>query len=450
VALRLLDPQDMSIVHGTRVLVAGAGLAGLCAARELAAAGCAVTILEARDRPGGRVRTLRTELAAEVHAELGGEFVDAEHKELRKLIDGCGLRLVRVLSHGFTHRFHDDAGEPRVSRNAPWDELGEYLAPLTRCYKAARGDTKADVVRELSSFSLREWLRRQEAPSSVHAMADAIRGFFLADPEELSVLPVVEQLARSGSPARTEMYRIAGGADRLVDALHRSTPAQLLLQTPLRAIDQAADRVVAHVDDPQGHRQTLEADAIVVTLPAATLRDVEIRPALPDDQRRAIQRLAYGRATKAIVMTAGDIFGGRRARAFATDGAIGAFWDGADGEPHDRAGIVTFLAGGSASRELRMRAQAGGEQLLSTLCWLGRPPRHLARVEWVSWEDDPWARGGYAFLDPGFDPAWRPLLSRRAGRILFAGEHTSENWQGYMNGAVESGLRAARDLLRPQ
>jgi monoamine oxidase len=449
----------MPLVHGTRVLVAGAGLAGLCAARELAAAGCAVTILEARDRPGGRVRTLRADLPEGVHAELGGEFVDAvEHKELRALIDGFGLRLVRVLSHGFTHRFRDDAGEFRVSRTAPWDALGDQLAPLARRYKAARGDTNAEVVRELSSFSLREWLRRRQAPASVHAMADAIRGFFLADPDELSVLPVIEQLARNGSPAQTGLYRIAGGADRLIDALHHATPARLLLHTPLRAIDQAADRVVAHVDDRQGHRQTLEADAIVVTLPASTLRDVEIRPSLPDDQQRAIQRLAYGRATKAVVVTAGDIFAGRRARAFATDGGVGAFWDGADGEPHVQSGVVTFLAGGSASRELRMRAQSGGEQLLSALCWLGpatraaarQGPRRIDKVQWTSWEDDPWARGGYAFLDPGFDPAWRPLLSRRAGRILFAGEHTSESWQGYMNGAVESGLRAARDLLRPQ
>ncbi|PYR73766.1 MAG: hypothetical protein DMF87_24910 [Acidobacteria bacterium] len=63
------------------------------------------------------------------------------------------------------------------------------------------------------------------------------------------------------------------------------------------------------------------------------------------------------------------------------------------------------------------------------------------------WTSDPWARGGYAFTDPCFDPAWRPLLGRRAGRIFFAGEHTSERWQGYMNGAVESGQRAARELL---
>jgi monoamine oxidase len=107
---------------------------------------------------------------------------------------------------------------------------------------------------------------------------------------------------------------------------------------------------------------------------------------------------------------------------------------------------VAFLGGGSASGALRESAAAGGGALLSELCWLGMSRAPVTAVHVADWTADPWARGGYAFFDPGFDPAWRPLLARRAGRIVFAGEHTSERWQGYMNGAVESGQRAAREL----
>jgi monoamine oxidase len=64
----------------------------------------------------------------------------------------------------------------------------------------------------------------------------------------------------------------------------------------------------------------------------------------------------------------------------------------------------------------------------------------------VVWEDQPWSRGGYAFFDPAFDPRWRDALARPHGRVVFAGEHTSRRWQGYMNGAVESGLRAAAEI----
>jgi len=78
--------------------------------------------------------------------------------------------------------------------------------------------------------------------------------------------------------------------------------------------------------------------------------------------------------------------------------------------------------------------------------WLGTARTPLLAHRVVTWEDDEWARGGYAYFDAGYDPALRHWLSRPCGRILFAGEHTSMRWQGYMNGAVESGLRAAAEV----
>jgi monoamine oxidase len=93
-----------------------------------------------------------------------------------------------------------------------------------------------------------------------------------------------------------------------------------------------------------------------------------------------------------------------------------------------------------------MLAAGGPQAVVRSLRWLGAPSRLLAtRV--VRWEDDPWAKGGYAYFHPGFDPAWRAELGRSFGRVLFAGEHTSARWQGYLSGAVESGRRAAAELV---
>lgn len=423
-----------------RVIVAGAGLAGLTAARALSGASAAVTILDARERPGGRVRTARDGFDEGCHGELGGEFIDAEQQDIRRLCDELRLPLVRVLRGGFTHRYRGDDGEHHVSRTRPWTELERLVEPLLRRYRAARGNPESDAVREIAAHSLRAWLRQRGATPAQHSMADALRGFFLADPDELSVLPLVEQLASGGSPAQAEMYRIDGGSDRLVDALARATPARLLLRHRIVAIAQALDRVLVTAVDDGGLHQQLEADAMVVALPAATLRHVAIAPPLPRDQWRAIGALRYGCATKVLVPLGRGAFR-RRARAFATDTALGAFWDAGGG-------VLTFLGGGSASRTLRDRAERGAGGVLSDLCWLGMAGAPVDAMQAATWEEDPWARGGYAYLDPSFDPAWRPLLARRAGRLVFAGEHTSERWQGYMNGAVESGLRAARELLQ--
>jgi monoamine oxidase len=438
------------VLGGMRVLVAGAGLAGLCAAREMALAGAVVTVLDARSRVGGRVWTVRDGFREEQYGELGAEFIDAEQHEIRNLVAALGLDLVRVLRHGFTHRFRTERGYS-ISRTAPWDALQRSLEPLVRRYKAARGRANAEPVRELSTLSLGDWLRRRGADREVHSMACALRGFFLADPDELSVMPIVEQIAVGGVPSKAETYRVVGGCDRVVGTLLGTTRARLLLQHNVRAISQSPDRVMAHVEDAAGQRHMLEADAMVVALPASTLRDIDLNPKLPENQWRAIRQLQYGRATKTVVQTSVDLFAGRRARAFATDGDVGAFWDGTEGQPRARSlSIVAFLGGGSASAALRAHAEAGARELLSNVCWLGRTAGvgTSSVVHCVTWEDDPWARGGYAFFDPGFDPSWRPLLSQRFERLVFAGEHTSQRWQGYMNGAVESGLRAARELIR--
>ena len=432
-------------VHGFRVAIAGTGLAGLSAAHELARAGAAVTLLDARPYAGGRVRTIR-EFAAAQHGELGGEFIDGDQREIIDLCRYFDLPLVRILRGGFTHRFRDASGTYHVSRTVPWEALRDCLSPLTRRYKLARGDSTSHAVREMATMSLSDWMRQSKAPADVHYMANALRAFFLADPDEISVLPVVEQLAKGGEPSQSEFYRIEGGNDRLVEALRRSAGGRILLGHSIRAVANALDRVVISITDPSGLTQQIEADYLVMTLPASTLRDVDIQPPLPDDQRRAIERLGYGRATKVLLQSLRKLFDQRRARAFATGDCVGAFWDASE-DQGDAASIVSFLAGGSASVCLRDKAAAGGESLLSDLCWLGVDRSPVTAVHVGDWTADPWARGGYAFLAPGFDPAWRPLLSRRAGRIVFAGEHTSERWQGYMNGAIESGQRAARELL---
>ena len=364
------------------------------------------------------------------------------------MCDEFGLPRVRVLSGGFTHRFRGGDGRPHVSRTRPWQELVSSLAPLCRQFAAARGDPSAESVREMARISLREWLRRQHAGPDVHAMADALRGFFLADPDDLSVLPVVEQVSSGGSPAQAELFRIEGGNDRVVKALVESLEGKLLLRHQVIAIAHSTDRVVVTVSDSHGAQQQLDADAVVVTLPASTLRDVTITPELPEPQWRAIRALPYGCATKVLVQTTRNAFARRRARAFATDDAcLGAFWDAAEGQPGGDSSMLAFLGGGSASACMRSRVAQRADYLVSALCWLGMAGTDVRAVRAATWEDDPWARGGYAYFDPGFDPAWRPFLAKKAGRLVFAGEHTSARWQGYMNGAVESGIRAARELI---
>ena len=149
-----------------------------------------------------------------------------------------------------------------------------------------------------------------------------------------------------------------------------------------------------------------------MTLPASTLRDIEIRPELPDDQRQAIAKLPYGRATKVLVQSSTGLFDHRHARAFATDNHLGAFWDASEpldcarGKDDGTASIIAFLAGGSAAAPLREAASRGGRELLSDLCWLGMSRAPVTAVHVGDWSlsDRPRATTFKIIAKAGSDP----------------------------------------------
>jgi len=170
-------------------------------------------------------------------------------------------------------------------------------------------------------------------------------------------------------------------------------------------------------------------------------------PSLPAPQHDAIANLKYGKATKSLLQFSNRFWRiPTRPRAFGSPLPFGAVWE-ANEDQRGAPGILALLAGGSASDSTQsIVAKEGPQGLVNALEWLGSKRSTLGTAKQVIWEQDPHARGGYAYFDPAFDPELRAWLARPCGRLFFAGEHTSIKWQGYMNGAVESGRRAAAEI----
>ncbi len=242
------------------------------------------------------------------------------------------------------------------------------------------------------------------------------------------------------------MYRIDGGNDALPNAIAARLGNRIRLRTEVVAISQRGStvRVTAKHD---GAQSQLEADYAILALPTPLLRRIPITPSLPARQHEAYVALKYGRATKTLLQVSKRFWRvAGRPRAFGSALPFGAVWE-ANEEQRGRPGILALLAGGGASDATQAIVTKNGPQaLLQSLEWMGAKNAGLIASQQVVWEHDPYARGGYAFFDPAFDPELRPWLSRPAGRLFFAGEHTSIRWQGYMNGAVESGRRAAAEV----
>jgi monoamine oxidase len=433
---------------GVRVLVAGAGLAGLAAARDLMLNGADVTVVDARNRVGGRVLTVRDPFVGGQHAEAGGDLIDESQREIRQLAQDLRLKLVPILRGGFGYVRAEASGRVRVvgpQTAGGWDRLAKSLSALIRVYCLAEQRWDSPVTADLGRRSVASWLDEIKADADLRAVASGLRGFFLADPEDLSLLAFVDQFASNDEPG-VKLYRIDGGNDRLSAALAAALGDRVKLNTEVVAVSHRGREVRVSVKNGRNVAQ-LTRDYLVLALPATLLRRIPISPALPAQQHEAIARLKYGLGTKTLVQFARRFWRVTgRPRAFGSSLPFGAVWDGNE-EQKGKPGILSLLAGGGASSLTQSMIDKGGmASLVASLDWLGAKDVEVMRSHRTVWEADPWVRGGYAYFDPSYDPALRLWLPRPFGRLFFAGEHTSLRWQGYMNGAIESGRRAAAEV----
>lgn len=427
------------------VLVAGAGMAGLAAARTLTASGARVTVFDARDRVGGRVWTIRDGFAQRQHAEGGADLLESDQTSVMSLARELRLPLVPILKRGFG--FYGTGANGRRSMQASARNLAALFAPFWPAvaqYRLLEGRWSSPLAQALARESVADYLKRTGASAAAVARMRGLRGFFLADPEDLSMIALADFLATDGFGGEGTTFRVKGGNDRLATAMAAQLISPVQLRSVLRRVRQTARGVVATIEGPSG-RHDVAGDALVVALPATAVRDVVFEPALSEAQWTAMCTLQYGGATRVLLQFASRFWvRARRPLAFGSDLPTGAVWDGNE-QQAGPAGILSLLAGGRAADAMvAMLNKDGAAGITRRLGWLGRPSRVLASHA-VRWNDDPWVRGGYAVFDPQFDPRGRDLLAQPDGRVSFAGEHTSIRWQGYVNGAVESGQRAAAE-----
>jgi monoamine oxidase len=341
----------------------------------------------------------------------------------------------------------DAAGRPRIVQRTPlrgWTRLAGALEEYIHPYRLAEQRWDSPIVAAIARRSVASWLDEVKADAELRATATGLRGFFLADPDELSLIALVDQFA--ATDAWGSLYRVQGGNDRIASALAAPLGDRLHLNTEVVAVSHRGRAVRVSLKNGRAQSQ-VTCDYVLFALPATTLRRIPIEPSLPSQHHDAIARLKYGRATRTLLQFSRRFWRAPgRPSAFGSPLPFGAVWDGNEGQ-RGRAGILSLLAGGGASDATQsLTAKDGPGALAQSLEWLGSRGADLLAAKQIVWEQDPFARGGYAVFDPSYDPALRAWLPRPFGRLFFAGEHTSIRWQGYMNGAVESGRRAAAEI----
>jgi len=398
-----------------RVVVVGAGLAGLAAAYELERAGLRVTVLEARKGVGGRVRTVRSGFAHGQYVEAGAEFFSESQSTLLAYARRFGLAIEHVESRGKSVVYLD-------RKRRLFDHLHGAL-PKVLPEPGFDGVSVADFLTGLDLTGTARFLAEQE-----------VRRAFAAEPGNLSLLFFAEQasLRRPGS------LRLRGGSDRLPVAF-----AQRLSDVRL---EHEVTRIVATGGGVRAG--DLDADFCVLTVPLPVYKEIGFSPRLPMRLAEAVERLDYGSATKILLQYErrfwrdegldGDLL---------TDLAIGTAWEGTRGQG-ERAGILVGYATGENGR-LYGNVGSTDRELLAAdeleEVFPGSRPL-LAATDSAAWSREDFSRGAFAAYAPGQLTRYRSALRRRLGRVVLAGEHT-DPLTGTMEGALRSGRRAAAAII---
>lgn len=439
------------------VTVIGAGLAGLSAAYDLHRAGWPVTVLEARDRVGGRVYSLRS-FSHGLVAEGGGEFIEESHTRMLAFAKEFNLALGRVGSWQGQDRdwacFDGKAGP--MSDAALWgvnlhDEVDRIWLALAELGQHVTDPLQPQAARHadrLDRQSTADWIRSLDVhPLAKKDFIQHIRAEYTCEPERHSLLDLARNAAMYYLTLKRNInYRVVGGNDLIPRGLAATLP-DVRLNTPVMSIRVLPDEVVVTYKQA-GSYQTVTSDFAILATPFTTARLIEFNPPLPPSHQKMVNELSYGAVTKVLVEYRKRFWDERGWNGrLSTDAPIVYTWH-ATSHIESEHGIITAYTGGAPAMGLAAlsdeeRIDCAVHEIEKIFPGSSNLIEHSATV---AWPNEPYTLGSYAALSPGQVTAhWRTLFEP-AGRLFFAGEHATPV-QGFMEGAVESGQRAAAKIL---
>jgi monoamine oxidase len=430
-----------------RVIIIGAGFAGLACGYELVSAGYDVTVLESRNRVGGRVLSFH-DMAGGKTLEGGGELIGSNHP--------TWVAYAKRFRLEFSDVTEEDADAPMViegrrlgakEAEALWEAMDDAFKAMTaeaRLINADQPWTSPDAPR-LDRLDTARWVKsRNLSLLTREAMIADLSTLNGVATHRQSYLGNLTQIKGGGLEkywTESEVYRCRLGNQRLAKRLAQELAGRLRLQAPVAAITHRDDRVA--VTTAAG--ELLEADHVVLTVPPSTWRKIRFSPGLPGALRPQMgSNVKYLAEVK-------DRFWRRDELSpdAVTDGIIGNTWHGTDAQGPG-AQVFTVFSGGPMSERARAAWRRGGDaEFIRELEELYPSFRSsYLRARFMDWPGDEWTQGGYSFPAPGQITRQGPLLQRGLGRLHFAGEHTSYKFVGYMEGALNSGAAAARRIAR--
>ncbi len=440
------------------VMVVGAGLAGLTAARILSGNGVRVLVLEARDRVGGRTLSHRTPASDTI--DLGAQWIGPTQDRVAALAAELSVHTFEQFTTG--RKILSIAGRTTsyssaipslpllslLSLHKMIRHLGAWCSqvPLEAPHTAKR-------AAEWDAMTVESWKLASVATSATRSIVDvAVRAVFAAEPADISFLFFLFYLHSGGGLLRltqttdgAQQTRFTEGAQSLSIRLAERLGDRVRCSAPVRAIMQVGDRV--RVSSDLG---THEAQYVVVAVPPTLAGRIHYDPPMPAARDQMVQRVPMGSVIKSVAFYDRPFWRdeGCSGEAMSDQGPVTLVVDDSP-ETGSPGALLAFILGAQArtwsrrSAEDRRRAVIGC--LVSVFGSKAAKPDHYIDKDWSS---EPWSGGCYTgILPPGVLTAYGDVLRAPVGRIHWAGTETARVWNGYMDGAIESGHRVAEEVL---
>jgi monoamine oxidase len=446
-----------------RVVVIGAGIAGLVAAYELDRAGHDPVVLEANQRVGGRVHTFRS-FAPGLYGEAGAMRIPRVHDltlsycerfgfEMRPFVMGNPNALVCVAGQRMSAA-EAEADPARLEFDLADDERGRSFGQMWEQATAdlqAMLDEDADagweaILREYDQYSLREFLESRGWSEGAIEMY-GVMNFVESDLDN----SVIEEFRESLGRHFEDMQEIVGGMDLLPAAFYAPIRQRFRFGAEVIAIAQDPEGVVVHFRTLAG-RFSERGDYAICTLPFSILRHIEILPRFSREKQRAIRQLNYAESTKVLFQVRDrfweredGIVGGTTATDLPIRRMVYPSHPPADGDPRGVL-LASYTWSQDAARWAAMDPETRLEQALDDVAQIHPSVRDsFEGGASQAWSTDPFAAGAFALFAPGQQTQLQADITQPEGRVHFAGEHCSLH-HAWIQGALESGIRAARDI----
>jgi len=450
-----------------KVVVVGAGLAGLTCAYRLKQAGVIADVYEASDRVGGRCWTRRGDFADDQIAEHGGELIDNSHIQIKQLAQELDLKLDnlhRAEKNG-TEVFYYFDGEPYTYEEAT-DDIKQIWQKIHRDVTDAGFPTLynsyTDRGRELDNMSIIDWIE-ETVPggmdSKLGKLLDvAYTCMYGGEASDQSALNLLYLLGYRGQGnfrifgPSNEKFHVRGGNDQIPSKLKRKLGDQIHTNHELVAIKRESDGTYTLTFDSDSGSKEVSADKVVITIPFSILRSsVDYRRAgFRSLKETAIEEYGMGTNSKLHLQ-----FTERHWESFDCNGETFSdtgyqqTWDVTRAQTGDSGILVNFTGGNygaaideGSNRELAKRFLSQVEPVFP-----GISEKWNGKVTLDFWPGYKWAKGSYSYYRVGQYTKFCGIEREPEGNCYFAGEHTSLDFQGYLNGAVETGERAAEEVL---